>query len=426
MSGTMGTDPCTGDGTCLGLPAEFVRLRYFFGQRLGVLDLSDEQSYLAGKQRFHNRRGHGAGVLCGLRAERHAFPQGEPPTDPTTLLRVRRGAALDACGREIVVGWDQCIDVAAWYAQHPLAHPVVAPGGTPPPSIRLWVALCYRECPSDPAPAPRDPCGCDAGGCEMARIREGFELRLLTDADAQTLVPAPAAPPAGTHPVPGEQLGGTLEDALALALGRISAADCPDPPADPCLLLARFDALISAAGDKVIDIAALANDIPERSSLLSTALLQRALVQVLAAAGDAGELGPGPRLGAVTFTGSGSDAGTLAIAIEIDGEDLARDPLTGTPPLLVKVLHYKTTDGTWEGAPAFTGTYVAGPPRRLELVFAGGLQDGERYRLAIANDPDEPLVDTRMRPLMPPRWCRHFRLIAGTGGTLFLADSLYS
>jgi hypothetical protein len=118
MDGNMMLDPCAGQA-CLVSPAEFVRLRYFFGQRLNVVDLADEQSYFAGKQRFHNARAHGAGVLCGLTADRYVFPQGSPPATATTLLRVHRGAALDACGREIVVGWDQCIDVAAWYAQHP-------------------------------------------------------------------------------------------------------------------------------------------------------------------------------------------------------------------------------------------------------------------------------------------------------------------
>lgn len=186
MHGTNTTDPCACDAACLALPAEFVRLRYFFGQRLGVVDLADEQSYLVGKQRFHNMRLHGAGVLCGLDAERYVFPQGADPAKPTTLLRVSCGAALDACGREIVVGWDQCIDVAAWYAQHPNAHPALPA----PPGLTLWVTLCYRECPSDLAPAPRDPCGCDAGGCEFARIREGFQLKLITDEEAKLLAEA--------------------------------------------------------------------------------------------------------------------------------------------------------------------------------------------------------------------------------------------
>ena len=56
-------DPC---GPCGTLPAGFVRLRYFFGKRMGVTDFVDEQRYHSGKLRFHNQRLHGAGVLCGL------------------------------------------------------------------------------------------------------------------------------------------------------------------------------------------------------------------------------------------------------------------------------------------------------------------------------------------------------------------------
>src|ERR1041384_6812467 len=151
MNSTYPQDPCLSAGGCLTPPAEFVRLRYFFGQRLGVLELADEQSYVVGKQRFHNLRLHGVGVICGLRAERYVFPQNAAASATTTHLKVDRGAALDAGGREIVVGWDQCIDVAAWYQQHPAIHPPPVSGNTPN-SLSLWVALCYRECPSDPAP----------------------------------------------------------------------------------------------------------------------------------------------------------------------------------------------------------------------------------------------------------------------------------
>ena len=56
-------------GPCGTLPSGFVRLRYFYGKRLGVSDLLAEQRYHAGKMRFHNQRLHGTGVLCGLRAE---------------------------------------------------------------------------------------------------------------------------------------------------------------------------------------------------------------------------------------------------------------------------------------------------------------------------------------------------------------------
>jgi hypothetical protein len=414
MSGHNTSDPCAGGGACCAVPAEFVRLRYFFGQRLGVVDLADEQSYLVGKQRFHNQRLHGAGVLCGLRAERYPSSRNARPTDPTTLLRVRRGAALDACGREIVVGWDQCIDVAAWHAQHPTA----GTGST----LRLWVGLCYRECPSDPAPAPRDPCGCEAGGCEFARVREGFELKLLREAEAKAFFPGESRA-AGF--VPEEVLDTSLEEAFARWAARIAAADCCDAPPAPCLLLASFEARFDAAGQQVVDIAAPDNAIPGRPSILPTALLQKHLLQLLAAAGGTEAFGPGPRLGALEFAAAGSLSGQLRVAMDTAGAELARAPFEASPPLAVKLFRFHEDDGTFEPGPAFAPAYVAGPPRRLELDFGGGPVPAGRYRLLIENDRDQPLADTLMRPLTPFRWVRHFRLVDNGAGTLVLADALF-
>src|SRR5262245_12867284 len=135
MNGVVNNCSCAGP-CCCAVPLEFVRLRYYYGQRLGVIDFSDEQSYLGGKQRFHNLRAHGIGVLCGLRADRFVFPQGAPAATPATVLRVSRGAALDGCGREIVVGGDQCIDVAAWYLQNRNR-----------PGVAAWTAPAVPEVP---------------------------------------------------------------------------------------------------------------------------------------------------------------------------------------------------------------------------------------------------------------------------------------
>jgi hypothetical protein len=413
-------DPCAEDGGCLIPPAEFVRLRYFFGQRLGVVDLADEQSYLVGKQRFHNLRAHGAGVLCGLRAERYVFPQGSASSSATTLLRVRRGAALDWCGREIVVGWDQCIDVSAWLNQHPQAHP--SSGSQP---LQFWVALCYRECPSDPAPAPRDPCGCDAGGCEFARTREGFELKLLTDAEASAFAPGEKdSDEVGCNAE--EVLGGSLESAYARLAAAFAGADCPGPVADSCLLLANFQATLDSSGKKITNITAPDNAIPERRSLLSTARLQKGLLRALAAAGDAELTGSGPHLSAVTFLNGSKDSGTLSIEMLTGGTDLSRDPFAAPAQLTVSVSHFKDI-GTWEAAPAFSLGYVAGTPARIEVQWASGsgLLDGGRYRVLIEGDRKQPPVDQKMRPLTPLSWARHFRLVKDKTGNLVLAESLY-
>lgn len=417
MSAPHAMDPCAKEKGCECAPAEFVRLRYFFGQRLGVVDLADEQSYFAGKQRFHNAHAHGAGVLCGLRAERYSFGQGTAGSGATTLLRVRRGAALDACGREIVVGWDQCIDVAAWFAQHPQAGAALGAGA----ALRLWVALCYRECPSDPAPAPRDPCGCDAGGCEFARIREGFQLLLLTDEQAKAI----AAKPAAAQRLIGDARS---NDASALHWARlvagIGAADCPPAPDDPCLLLANFSATLDATGKKVADITAPDNTIEERLTLLPTWLLQQGLLRALQATGDAGLIATGPGWGALTFVNGGADSGTLAIDVHTEGFALARDPLDAPAQLAVTVSRFKD-DGTWEAGAPGTVDYVAGPPARLRLQWTTGLVDGGRYRVLIEADHAQPPVDTLMRPLAPLSWARHFRLLLA-GGVLVLAETLFA
>jgi hypothetical protein len=428
-------DPCASDCACLVMPAEFVRLRYFFGQRLGVVDLADEQSYLVGKQRFHNRLAHGVGVLCGLTAERYVFPQGAPESSSTTLLRVRRGAALDACGREIVVGWDQCIDVAAWFAQRQAAH-IRTASDTPAPvndvsdpalvqtSLRLWVTLCYRDCPSDPAPAPRDPCGCDAGGCEFARIREGFELKLLTDREEKLLEKCEKGAQ-GPDYVRDEVLGESIDEAIARRVAELAGAHCPEPQDDPCLLLASFTATLDSTGKKVINISKPDNFIPERFSLLPTSVLQKGLMDVLAATSNAELIGSGPSYGALEFNGASASAGTLAITVE--GDLLPDSPIGSGSGLLTvslcELIESGGIIGTWNKA-TFTPTYnkpSAGNPGSIALACSS-LSEG-RYRISIENDFAEPAVDKKMRPL-PPRWARHLRLAKDQNGNLALAGSL--
>lgn len=419
----------TDGAACWTLPPEFVRLRYFFGQRLGVVDLTDEQSYVVGKHVFHNLRAHGTGVLCGLRAERFVYPSGAPASTPTTVLKVRRGAAIDAVGRDVVVGWDQCIDVASWFRKNVTTNPDLSEWLEPefPAADRqLWVCLRYRECPSDPAPAPRDPCGCDAGGCEFGRVREGFELSLLTrsqvDRFTKQLLPA-------ASPLRPEETLGSMDAAVGAALSRVLAGDCPEPAADSCLCLASFSVTLDVVQQQVTDLGVPDNALAERLSLASTALLQQVLLQLTSAAAQEGSLGDGPRLDALSFEGTAADAGTISVSVNLARDGAVKSPLMADPEKQIRIAFFRFTDaGAWEElAPGDAEIlYESSPSPRFLIKWSAGLAEG-RYRLTVtALEPDAPLVDMRMRPMLPRQYVRHFRLFTDSGtGALALAGSLY-
>jgi hypothetical protein len=426
-----GTNCTPDEAACCAVPPEFVRLRYFFGQRLGVVDLFDEQLYHASKQRFHNLHGHGTGVLCGLAVERYAATGGGAAT---TLLRVRRGAAIDACGREVVVGWDQCIDLAAWFAKN-RTRPDLAPSlgtwgaGDGLASHPLWVALRYRECPSDPAPAPRDPCGCDEGGCEFGRVREGFELAILTEGELARCV-APVFPSSGMPLQPERMLDGSFDGQLRRLLAAAVAAACPEPPADPWLCLARIE--VAVAGDPklspptatITDIARV--DLGERATLLDTAFLQQAVVALAAAMGEAGLLGDGPRLGGLSFAADGAalaSKGTFTLRV-----DLAADAagLMGSADFAagayftLERLDQAASPMTWTALTPDAVNYVAADRAfHLHVDTGQAAATAVLYRLAFESKWATPLVDAKSRPLNPARWARQF-VLDNTGGTLTL------
>lgn len=412
---------------CAAIPPEFVRLRYFFGQRLGVVDLHEEQAYHAGKMRFHNRRLHGAGVLCGLRVERFVFPQGAPPNTPTTVLRVIKGAAIDACGREIVVGADHCIDVNAWYQINRIREEVsewAVPGEHP-----LCVALRFRECPSDPMPAPRDPCGCEPSGCEFGRVRESFELALLTESEqplcAFTLAPSLADIQRILAGSP-QGLALTTAETVHRAIHRAVAAGCADFPLDSWLCLACFQVVIGTDGN-VTDIVQLANDGPDRLSLLPTAVLQEMFVESLAGEAASNAVGPGPRISNLVFTGSGLDAGTLRIELALVNEGSPPTPIPlaeGTfQGSFVEVQRYDEAAFNWQPVTT-TAVYNPAPPHILLTWAAGDLAVDGLYRVAVESPHSTPVIDRKMRPLLPAPFAAQFKLV-DVGGTLQPADSLF-
>lgn len=366
-------ETCGLDRGCV-VPGEFVRLRYFFGQRLGVMELTDEQAYLMGKQRLHNQLLHGAGVLCGLRVERYA-PGGQTKT---TLLKVTSGAALDPCGREIVVGWDSCVDVAAWVRKHRTENTDLA-DPQQSPAQQVWVVLCYQECPSDPAPAPRDPCGCEAAGCEYSRVREGFRLDLVTISD-----------------LPPTILAGKASDA------------CPATPADRCLMLARVDLKLDAQGE-VSDLTAVEQAIPERMELWSTSALQMALTGLIDPADLAAALDGGPRFGDLVVAGSVRTSVTLELPILLaDAGTGHPSPLLGDPTeSMTVVVRRLEKDGGW-GEPLKPLLTQKSKPLlwndekiQLELDLGPHSMTAGRYRLSLVIAADRPVLDAAYRELLP-------------------------
>lgn len=417
---------CECDEACECGPAEFVRLRYYYGQRLGVVDFHDAQAYALGKQRFHNRRTHGAGVLCGLEATRFRVSADDAADAPTTLLRIARGAALDARGREVIVPVDHCIDVAAWFARN-RGKPELA-GWTPAEPRDLWVALRYRDCPSDPTPAPRDPCGCDAAGCEFGRIREGFELVLLPEAPNCQTASFPAANElrAAIDDAARDAPDGSTADRLRRRFAALLAAGCPGAPPDAWICLATLRVTLEAgqggAADRVVDLTESDNAFTGRGSLLSTAALQTLLTEVLAVVLDEGRIGDGPRWGAIAFEpGVDATSGDLRIGVALAevGDPAAAVPLAaGTiVPDLVAVRRF---DGSqWLDAGPDTVAYD--PDLGLVLGWGSGLDAG-LYRLSIESPAESPIVDARLNPIRPARFARNFRLEA-SAGTLQLAES---
>jgi hypothetical protein len=408
--------PIDACGACGTLPPGFVRLRYFYGKRLGVTDFVDEQRYHAGKMRFHNQHQHGAGVVCGLAASRLSAGG--------VVLRVGKGAALDACGREIVVGYDQCIDVDAWYARVRDERIESTPTWPEPDLVDgrlpLAVVLRYREAAGQPEPAPRDPCSCDASGCDFGRVREEFELDLALEAAVAGHAPPPLFPErAALDRALGTAVGGAP---LRAALAAATQAATPAPEGDDWLLVARFAAELDASRSHVVAL----HDLTATATVLhQAAVAQELLLRTVAAQLEAGALVDGPEIAGLGLERTGT---TYRLVLTLSAPVLA--PTVTADAFTVRRLDPSTG---WRPAIAATTAYVApsgGNPARLTIAIdnAGGfLASGGLYRLALEQvkaTHATPIVDADLRPLRPLRASIHFR-VTEVSGELIIADPPY-
>jgi hypothetical protein len=192
-----------GDACAPCVETGFERPRFFAGQLLTEDDLDALVDYVNAKNRLHNARLFGAGVVCGLEVTCHPCRGGK--------VLVRPGYALDCCGHDLVLDCAREVDIAAliralrakakggWDCGDPCADGTTAPAqpqpagasnaadgviveGKPPGDGKghreYALYLRYTEGPTDlVAPYPTDEsCG---GACEATRVKEGvvFELR---------------------------------------------------------------------------------------------------------------------------------------------------------------------------------------------------------------------------------------------------------
>lgn len=182
MSDTPDLVSCT-DGTALLPSAPYLALYYHFGMLLGVDDFETEQAYHRGKMRLHGAWLHREGVVWGL-AVSADLARGE--------LRVSRGLALDAAGRELHLDEDACVNVGAWFAALPEAERERLGGAAGTDPFDAHVLIRHKACLTRQVPALMEPC--DGAGRDTAysRVYETVEILLVPDAP-------PAPPPAPYH-----------------------------------------------------------------------------------------------------------------------------------------------------------------------------------------------------------------------------------
>jgi hypothetical protein len=216
----------TTNGRSNGLLAAPERNHYFYGKLLDVQQLRKEQHYgIAARQRLH-RLVLGHGVVCGLNVL----------ADTEGMVRIQPGVALDALGQEIIVP-EGCM-VNPQQLTDAQGHPT----GEPLETGIVELCLAYAEKKTDLVPVLVPDCD-TSGNCAPSTIREGFYVIVrLAEGDP----PAPPSCQLGDFPLPADA-------ALHLLLCERISAPCPEPPADPCVPLAR---VTLPMGDGSIDASA--------------------------------------------------------------------------------------------------------------------------------------------------------------------------
>ncbi|GAB7044473.1 MULTISPECIES: hypothetical protein [Catenuloplanes] len=156
---------CGGAATRVG--TAFVRPRWFAGMLLTEDDLRALTAYVSGKDRLHNSRLAGSGVVCGL----------EVACDPCGggTVTVRPGYALDCAGHDIVVGCPEKVDVVA-LVNDLRVRQLGVDCGDPCGDRAFGLYARYTEERVEPISAYPTVDTCAPAGCEPSRVRETYRF----------------------------------------------------------------------------------------------------------------------------------------------------------------------------------------------------------------------------------------------------------
>jgi len=220
------------------------RPNYALGVMLDAKDFTDEQTYHRARLARALQLLHGAGTVAGLEVT-HVPAVAPTPADPdgrAEELSVAPGLAIDAVGRLIEIPRAACVTLSRWWDAQPndalTAAFKTARGGVVADVFVRFVACGRGRTPAF-ASGPFDALDATV----YARVRDGYELRLVPR--SEDTPPVPADPWAAVT-------GGSVADRLAsartaaFAMWKTVTVDRPDRAVTPAILDPKLDWLLLA------------------------------------------------------------------------------------------------------------------------------------------------------------------------------------
>jgi hypothetical protein len=102
-------------------------------------------------------------------------------------VRVAPGTAVTPRGQLVCVSPLQCANLVKWLAFEKNRQAVREHlGRARAEDLRLYLVLCYRDCPTDTVPVPGEPCRTEQEATAPSRLKDDFKLELRLSPPAQT------------------------------------------------------------------------------------------------------------------------------------------------------------------------------------------------------------------------------------------------